>query len=106
MKTAYSLAKLKTFNGRQGQGFSADLLHNGRRVGTVVDEANGGCYHCRWESAADREALEAHAAAMAPRPLGKGYPDFQPDCDTVLDDLVATESLRKLLARKVVMARP
>lgn len=104
--TTYTIASLKTFRGRQGQGFSATLLADGRKVATVTDEANGGAYWFTWLDKAAEAELDALAASLPKRSLGAGYGDFQPDRDTVLDDMVQAEQLRKLLATKVVMARP
>ena len=37
----YTLKSVKNFMGREGYGFSANLYHNGKRIGEVTDTANG-----------------------------------------------------------------
>jgi len=44
----YSVRKVKTFRGREGHGFNAELLCDNIPVAFVMDEANGGTYHYEW----------------------------------------------------------
>ena len=43
-----TLKNVKTFNGRQGIGCSADIYFDGKQCGTFLDEANGGEYFIDW----------------------------------------------------------
>ena len=42
------LKNIKTFNGRQGIGVSANIYFEGKQCGTFLDEANGGEYYHDW----------------------------------------------------------
>lgn len=42
MTTEYTLTKVKTFNGREGQGFNATICCNGIPVAFAFDDASGG----------------------------------------------------------------
>lgn len=44
----YTVSKVKTFRGREGYGFNAELLRDGSPIAFVIDEANGGVYHFEW----------------------------------------------------------
>lgn len=44
----YSVAAVKTFNGREGRGYSCNLMLNGKKVAEVLDDANGGPLSVRW----------------------------------------------------------
>jgi hypothetical protein len=41
----YTLKAIKTFTGREGYGFNANLYKGGKKIGMVRDMADGGCYH-------------------------------------------------------------
>lgn len=40
--SVYTLSKIKTFNGHEGQGLNATLLKDGKPVAFILDDANGG----------------------------------------------------------------
>jgi hypothetical protein len=42
---SYTLTKIKTFRGMEGQGLNATLMHNGEAIAFVLDDANGGEVH-------------------------------------------------------------
>ena len=42
------LKNIKTFNGRDGIGVSANIYFEGKQCGTFLDEANGGEYYHDW----------------------------------------------------------
>jgi len=44
----YQVKNVKTFRGREGQGFNATLYCDGKKVAQVDDSANGGCYDWHW----------------------------------------------------------
>jgi hypothetical protein len=56
---AYSVRKVKTFIGMEGEGFNATLCRDGKPIATVIDDASGGCIDFRWIVAAEETALEA-----------------------------------------------
>lgn len=100
---SYSLKSVKTFRGRQGQGFNATLLFNGKPVAAVDDMADGGIYHWRWLAAdraqarADEAALEAHIKTLPPLEVN-GSP-MEMDADLFVSSLVEDITLAKTIAR-------
>ena len=44
---SYTIKGVKTFRGREGQGFNATLCRDGKPVAHVDDAACGGCYNWR-----------------------------------------------------------
>ena len=48
MKHNYEVKAVKSFRGREGYGFNANLYHNGKKVCFVMDSGNGGCYRYEW----------------------------------------------------------
>lgn len=44
----YTISRLKTFDGMQGQGFSLTLLRDGKTVAEVINNARGGAFIFRW----------------------------------------------------------
>lgn len=52
--TKIELKSVKTFRGTEGNGFNATVYIDGVKVGTVDDDANGGCYHYNPHSLRDR----------------------------------------------------
>ena len=42
------MRKVKTFRGREGDGFNAELCRDGKPVAFVMDDANGGMYRWEW----------------------------------------------------------
>ena len=44
-----TLKNLKTFDGKEGEGFSASIYLDNKKIGTVVDSAYGGCYDYDFE---------------------------------------------------------
>lgn len=101
----YTLANVKKFDGREGQGFSADLRLNGKPVGHVVQEGYGGETFCRFASrdasaqfdelVATEWAFEVH---YGPRVSGEAFsvPHTQ---ETVLDALFEETDLARKLGR-------
>lgn len=45
----YSVSKIRTSQGRQGEAYSATLVRNGKVVASVIEEANGGCLRIYWQ---------------------------------------------------------
>lgn len=44
----YKVAKVKTFKGREGEGFNADLIRDGKKVAEIINDASGGCLDFHW----------------------------------------------------------
>jgi hypothetical protein len=124
----YAIKSLQTFNGRQGQGFSAILMCDGQPVADVSDEANGGMMRFHWRDgdaprvpvtethphnghvssykATPEEAkLLAHVATLPPRKLmaddEKRYPmDTDLFVDQLVTDVQAMRQTRTWLTRQ------
>ena len=68
----YSVSGVKSFRGREGYGFNANLHRDGRKVAFVIDEADGGMLRFEWHGkdaatrAADEQALADYCATLAP----------------------------------------
>lgn len=105
----YTIAKLKTFTGMEGQGFNADLLHEGRKVAFVIDDACGGPLMFHWASDADKVMLDAYAATLPAETTiyASGPFTSQPDAETVVNDLINlhlnAKRLKRSLKNKVMM---
>lgn len=95
---SYTLKSVKTFRGREGQGFNATLLHNGRAVAEVDDMANGGCYRWHW-LAKDREQARADEAAFSAH-VAAARPDLTFEAeDAFVSEMVEDISVAKQIAR-------
>jgi len=42
IKSGWEVKNVKTFLGREGQGFNATIYRNGKKVGFAIDDASGG----------------------------------------------------------------
>lgn len=102
------LKNIKTFRGHEGVGLNADIYVNGKKVAFVMDEANGGGYHYevnhgksdkeRRENSAVLQMVENYARTLPKRPLDMGggrVADYQPDLDTLIDDLFNAKEKEK-----------
>lgn len=56
----YAVKNVKTFQGMEGEGFTASLYLDGKRIGLVRDSAYGGMYEYEL-TRDDYNALDAHA---------------------------------------------
>lgn len=52
------LKSVKDFEGKQGNGFSANLYLNGKKMATCLDEANGGQLEITFETKLSKEKLK------------------------------------------------
>lgn len=70
----YSISKIKTFNGREGQGLNATILKDGKPICYVLDDASGGevdyDYRNPKQTAASFQATTKEMAAQEERELG------------------------------------
>ena len=66
----YTVKKVRTFMGREGHGFNAELLCDGVPVAFVINEANGGMVRFQWykepaQRHADISALNDHLSGKS-----------------------------------------
>lgn len=64
----YSVSKVKTFRGREGYGFNAELQRGGKPIAFVIDEANGGMYHFEWNDCGEPR-IEVESQRLDGSPL-------------------------------------
>jgi len=64
----YAVSKVKTFRGREGYGFNAELLRDGSPIAFVIDEANGGVYHFEWHDCGESR-IEVESTRLDGSPL-------------------------------------
>jgi len=82
--------------------FQAAVWIDGQKAGDVSNEGRGGCH--RYHPTSLRERLDAQAKTLPVRVTdmldGDGKPfSYQPDADSVIDDLLADELRRRDLRR-------
>jgi hypothetical protein len=106
-----TLRNVKTFNGNEGQGFSASMYVDGQPCCSVIDDANGGCYsyHGAFDVKAQKPVPGAQqlldkarefCKTLPPEPFGFGMEGtYQPDLDAFLDALLTDMQEQKRLAR-------
>lgn len=54
----YTVTNVQTYEGMEGEGFSATLRNKGVEVGHIVQEGNGGGTYCRFNNREDRAAFD------------------------------------------------
>lgn len=104
-----SVKNVKTFQGQEGIGFTADLYLDGKKIALVRDVAQGGGYdydpiggspeaYRAWREIEVK--LHAYAASL-PKIADEFFPEgLQPNLDMVVDDLVAAFQVEKAYKRK------
>ena len=60
----YSVKNVKSFQGREGNGYECTLYLDGKKIGTVTDVADGGGYAQFYISRKDIEKLDAHCKSL------------------------------------------
>lgn len=105
---AYSVRNVKSFDGRNGPGFSCTLYNGGRKVADVVNDANGGAFRFHWHRTRDEAMLEDYVATLPPvslEPYARGT--APQNRDGYLAELVEryenAARFRRLLGAKVVL---
>lgn len=87
----YSIKNLKSFEGRQGYGYSCTIYKDGKKIGTTYNEANGGCSRYDLQPGEKEELL-----AFAQEQQGEDY------CEAhdifimeLIDDLEMTKKAKR-----------
>lgn len=101
----YSVTGVKSFRGREGYGFNANLHRDGRKVAFVMDDADGGEFNYEW-SAKDRAQARADEQALADYCKTLPPVEFQGasltmNADLFLGELVEAAENAQRLARHV-----
>lgn len=92
----YSIAKLKTFRGREGHGFNATLLRDGVEVALVYNDASGGETRFEWENRLEETRLNTFLKGRVWQYDGYTYP-MNPD--VFVEDLVTAYEFKKKIDR-------
>lgn len=87
----FAFTKMKDFAGREGMGYSATVTRNGKAVGEVVDEGNGGAPYLRLMPE-DRKAFLAEGEAFDAA--------FNPETESVEETYCSVLSLAAAIAKK------
>lgn len=99
----YTLTKIKTFRGREGQGFNATLCCDGVPVAHIDDAANGGCYRWYW-LAKDRAQMDADEAAFKAHVAANSTETFEPEdafVSAMVEDAQITRQVKGWLRKSV-----
>ncbi len=102
-QATYGVTKVKTFRGREGHGFNATLLRDGKPVALVMDMADGSCARFEWRDRAEEQILEDYLKGMRMEFYGQVM-DMTADMFVVA--LVDEHVLDKLCRRKTVFRLP
>ena len=60
----YSVKKVKSFTGREGLGFNADLYRGKKKIAFAYDDASGGDVRIDWIEKGEAKLLEDHVAKL------------------------------------------
>lgn len=86
---------LKTFVGREGYGFNANLYVNGKKTAFIADDANGGPF---FYEVFDKKVFGELSDYVKTLPsLKTEYGDLEMDMDLFLDDYIAKYEADKKL---------
>lgn len=100
----YSVTRMKVFRGREGYGFNADLLRDGKKAAFVYDEASGGSYNYEFVSRVEQEKFEKHCDNECPGV--EKY--FRADhfVSRLVDEFESAKRLKRLCRDKVLFRLP
>lgn len=108
---SYSVKNVKTFRGMEGYGFECSLYHDNKRIATVVDTANGGCYDFYWKDKAAEAKFDDYLASLPEETfnLGGGKTiTTKPSGETVVGKLVDSyendKKFRRLCKKKTLFS--
>lgn len=95
----FEIKKLKSFTGREGYGFNADLYMDGKKVAFVIDEASGGCYHWNYENREIEKTFCDYVKTL-PNVPSEHFPNgLKMDEDSFISELVAKAEAAKKVKR-------
>ena len=102
----YSVNAVKHFQGREGDGFNANLLYKGKKVAFAIDSADGGQVDFHWENK-DEEAEFDKIAEVQPLVKDDMFPEgYQPDAEWIISDLVSlfdnTKRMKRAFSQKTL----
>jgi hypothetical protein len=115
--TKYSLRKIKTFRGMDGEGLNAELLRDGKPVAFILDEGCGGEMSFQFfdqmhGKTAEGDLWDAFIAAEKSKLddvkkdeygiTAAGYMDGAAWVDTKVDDLLTEKKFRRLCKTKTL----
>jgi hypothetical protein len=72
----WTVAKVKTFMGREGHGFNCELRYKGEPVCFIINSADGGDFRWQWNALSARAKSELKALVKAlPKVTDKDFPE-------------------------------
>lgn len=89
-----TLAKVKTFAGRCGEAFSADIHVDGRLVGVARNDGNGGCNFYDFYADGGKRVTQTHPVVTATALTLYGAEAFEPE-DSLVWDLLEAHKLSR-----------
>jgi hypothetical protein len=87
IKSGWEVKNVKTFLGREGQGFNATIYRNGKKVGFAIDDASGGMVDLDFNTKEDEKAFSDFAATIS-EPWEYGDEPFVYNADVLAGALV------------------
>lgn len=112
-KAAWTLKQVKTFRGREGTGFNANLYRDGNKVATVDDHGNGGPIDVHFldgnghynVATPESTLLDAHVKALPQEKCFGTMLDVSVESflGSLFDDVQEEKRLRRLCKTKIVL---
>lgn len=100
----YTVCKVKFFRGRDGYGFNAELLKDGKKIAFVIDEGCGGCLHYEWVDIKERDVLCEYVKTLPS--LKTKFGDISADIDLYVsrlaDDYETGKKFKRLCKTKTI----
>lgn len=69
----FTLKNIKTHKGREGEGLNATIYRDGKQVGTIYDDANGGMVDFHFINKGERQKFEDYCSQAWPKTEGAKY---------------------------------
>ena len=73
----FDIKKFKSFTGREGYGFNAELWMDGKKAAFVIDEASGGEFSYHWENNELEAQFTEYVKALPREPIASDAPDWE-----------------------------
>ena len=95
---SYTVKNVKSFQGREGDGFKCSLYLDGKKIGTVIDTADGGMVDFYLDNG-EKEKLDAHCLTL-PKVKSKYFLNgLTVDADIFVSELVSKYEVKQKIKR-------
>lgn len=97
----YTVKNVKSFQGREGNGYECSLYKDGKKIGTVTDTASGGMTDFYLDKG-EKEILDAHCLTLPKwgSEFGDGEDKYDTDCDIFIGNIVSEFEQTRDMKRK------